>query len=172
MKHADDITIETLKYEDDGSIPNHPSYPLLLYKNVMTSEEDPKDILAENNWLGAWRGRVAPYHHYHSNSHEVLVVAGGSAKLQLGGEQGGQVRIEQGDAIILPAGFGHKLLEGSADFTVIGAYPNGQSYDFCYGKADERPEKLENIKKVPLPYNDPLFGKNGPLFSYWTDEKC
>ncbi|QQK74473.1 hypothetical protein HUG15_01845 [Salicibibacter cibarius] len=168
MKPSKDIAIEPLKYDDDGSIPNHPSYPLLLYKNVMTSEDDPKDVFAQNNWLGAWRGSVAPYHHYHSNSHEVLVVSSGSALLQLGGEQGAEVNIQQDDTVILPAGFGHKRLEASDDFEVIGAYPNGQSYDFCYGYADERPEKLENIKKVPLPDTDPLFGESGPLFSYWS----
>ncbi|SDI45387.1 hypothetical protein SAMN04488123_102233, partial [Natribacillus halophilus] len=61
---------------------------------------------------------------------------------------------------ILPAGFGHKRLEASDDFQVIGVYPNGQNYDFCYGYADERPEKLENIKQVPLPGDDLLFGRN------------
>lgn len=167
MKQATDIIIEPFKYEDDGCIPNNPSFPLLLYKNVMTHEDQPIDILAQNNWLGAWRGVVAPYHHYHSNSHEVLVAARGSGWLLLGGEQGAQVNIGQGDTIILPAGFGHKRLKGSEDFEIIGAYPNGQDYDFCYGYSDERPEKLQNIKQVPLPDYDPLFGGNGPIFTYW-----
>ncbi|GAB2546893.1 cupin domain-containing protein [Gracilibacillus alcaliphilus] len=169
MKKPEDITIESLKFGDNGSIPNHPTYSLLLYKNVMTFDDNPKDVLTKNKWLDAWRGSVAPYHHYHSNSHEALIVADGAAILQVGGEQGQQVHVEQGDAIILPAGFGHKLIESNADFAVIGAYPNGQSYDFCYGKADERPEKLANIKKVPLPEADPVFGKVGPLFSYWAE---
>lgn len=169
MKQAADIVIEPFKFEDDGSIPNHPSFPMLVYKNVLTPEDKPIDILAKNNWLGAWHGGVAPYHHYHSISHEVIVVASGSGLLLLGGEQGAEVNIGQGDTIILPAGFGHKRLEASVDFEVIGAYPNGQNFDFCYGYTDERPEKLENIKQVPLPDKDPLFGENGPLFTYWKE---
>lgn len=171
MKQPAKITIKTFIFQDNGSIPNHPTYPLLLYKNVITSADNPKDVLAENNWLGQWRGGIAPYHHYHSNSHEVLIVVNGADQVQLGGEQGERVQIEQGDTIIIPAGFGHKLIESSTDFSVIGAYPNGQSYDFYYGKKNERPENLENIKKVPLPDNDPLFGRTGPLFTYWADEK-
>lgn len=170
MKQSENVEIKSLQFKDDGSIPNNPAYPLLLYKDVITSTDDVKAILTENNWLGAWRGGVASFHHYHSNTHEVLVVVSGKAQLQLGGEQGEQVQVEQGDTAILPAGVGHKLLEGSTDFAVIGAYPNGKSYDFCYGKAEERHENVENIKNVPLHDTDPLFGERGPLFSYWVDE--
>ncbi|MFD1416110.1 cupin domain-containing protein [Oceanobacillus jeddahense] len=169
MKQSENVKIKSLQFKDDGSIPNNPTYPLLLYKDVITSEGEAKSALTENNWLGAWRGSVAPFHHYHSNTHEVLTVVDGKAQLQLGGEQGDQVQVEQGDTVVLPAGVGHKLLEASSDFAVIGAYPNGKSYDFCYGKAEERPENLENIKNVPLPDTDPLFGEDGPLFSYWAD---
>ena len=167
MKQSADIDIKTFKFKDDGSIPNHPSYPLLVYKNVLTAKDDPTNILAKNNWLGVWRGSVFPYHHYHSNSHEVLVVIRGSGLLQLGGKLGAKITVQQGDAMILPAGFGHRLIGGSIDFEVIGAYPNGQKYDFCTGDPNERSKNLENIRKVPLPDNDPLFGENGPLFTYW-----
>lgn len=78
MKQPAKITIKTFIFQDNGSIPNHPTYPLLLYKNVITSADNPKDVLAENNWLGQWRGGIAPYHHYHSNSHEVLIVVNGA----------------------------------------------------------------------------------------------
>ncbi|WP_078060131.1 MULTISPECIES: cupin domain-containing protein [Gracilibacillus] len=168
MKKAENMEMKSFLYENDGFIPNHPSYPLLLYKKVLTSEDDPKHILTHNNWLGAWQGTVAPFHHFHSNTHEVLVVTNGTALLQLGGERGDKVQVEQGDVVILPAGFGHKLLESSVDFAVIGAYPNGKSYDFCYGNESNRSEQIENIKHVPLPDADPLFGEKGPLFSYWT----
>ncbi|GAA0594994.1 hypothetical protein GCM10009001_08900 [Virgibacillus siamensis] len=92
----------------------------------------------------------------------------GSGRIYIGGTKLTEVRnspFEKSGAL----GAGHKRLECSDDFSVIGAYPNGQNYDFCYGCADERPDKLENIKQVPLPDNDPLFGKNGPLFSYWQN---
>jgi uncharacterized protein YjlB len=35
------------------------------------------------------------------------------------------------------------------------------------GEPDERPEVLENIRKVPLPEADPVFGNEGPLLEHW-----
>lgn len=167
MHKSEEIEIITLKGEDDGSIPNHPEYELLIYKSVIEAEDSPKTILKNNHWLGIWENGVAPFHHYHSNSHEVLIVIDGSAQVQFGGENGETVLVEKGDALILPAGFGHKKVDADNRFTVIGAYPNGMAYDFCYGTEDERPENLENIKAVPVPEYDPIFGVSGPLFSYW-----
>src|SRR5699024_1621030 len=118
---------------------------------------------------GEWLGSVFPYHHYHSNTHEVLVVDSGTATLQLGGELGETVDVEKGDAIIFPAGYGHKMIESSEDYQNYWAYPNGMSDDMCYGKEDERPGNLENIKHVPMPPADPVFGTSGPLFNYWED---
>jgi uncharacterized protein YjlB len=47
---------------------------------------------------------------------------------------------------------------------VVGAYPKGQeSYDLRTGEERERPGVLENIRGVPLPETDPLFGEGGPL---------
>ncbi|MGH3107135.1 MAG: hypothetical protein ACRDN7_00900, partial [Rubrobacter sp.] len=54
-------------------------------------------------------------------------------------------------------------------FSVVGAYPRGQeSYDLRTGEEGERPEVLENIRNVPLPASDPLFGENGPLTQRWS----
>ncbi|GFK21422.1 cupin domain-containing protein [Tetragenococcus halophilus] len=167
MKRQDEVKVQALYFMDDGSIPNNSQFPLLIYKNVMEAEEEAMQILYQNHWSNAWRNGVFPYHHYHSNSHEVLVVDRGSALLQMGGENGEQLEAQQGDVLILPAGTGHKLLEKQADFSVIGAYPNGQDYDICYGKKEERPEKLNNINEVLIPDNDPIYGKQGILFSYW-----
>lgn len=170
MRKAETIKITPLKHADDGMIPNHPIYPLLLYKNVIEKNDDIENILSQNNWLGIWQGGVAPYHHFHSNTHEVVVVDSGSATLHLGGEDGTKVEVEAGDVAIIPAGFGHKNIDSSTDFTVYGAYPEGKEYDFCYGEKEERSKKLENIRNVELPEFDPIFGKDGPLFKYWKNE--
>ncbi|WP_348634504.1 cupin domain-containing protein [Staphylococcus sp. GDY8P59P] len=106
-------------------------------------------------------------HHYHSNTHEVLIVVSGNAIVQLGGEFGPHVDIQQGDVIIIPAGYGHKRVHSYHNFAVIGAYPNGQDYDFCTGNPDEWPQNIENIKNASLPDTDPIYGKDGPLFKYW-----
>ncbi|TVT27738.1 cupin domain-containing protein [Salinicoccus cyprini] len=167
MKRIEDIEIIPLKMEDDGSIPNNPELPLLLYKNVFEESDDIPNILNANDWSGDWLGSVHPFHHYHSNTHEVLAVKAGSATLLLGGEQGEAVEAEKGDVIILPAGYGHKRIEASDDYANYGAYPGGVDFDMNYGKAEERPEKIENIRQVPLPQYDPVFGENGPLFDHW-----
>lgn len=167
MKNMNGIEMKTIQVEDDGRIPNHPKYPLLIYKNAFEADDDVTGTLKANNWLGAWKGSVLPYHHYHSNTHETLVVDEGTASLMLGGEMGEEVTVEAGDVAILPAGYGHMLKDSSSDFAIIGTYPDGKDYDMCYGRAEDRAKELDNIKNVPLPDNDPLYGADGPLFTYW-----
>ncbi len=104
MKRQDEVKVQALYFMDDGSIPNNSQFPLLIYKNVMEAEEEAMQVLYQNHWSNAWRNGVFPYHHYHSNSHEVLVVDSGSALLQMGGENGEQLEYQQGDVFILPAG--------------------------------------------------------------------
>ncbi len=40
MKRAEDIEVITIKIEDDGQIPNHPAFPLLIYKSVFEEGDD------------------------------------------------------------------------------------------------------------------------------------
>ncbi|SOC40666.1 cupin domain-containing protein [Salinicoccus kekensis] len=169
MKEAKETEIIQIEVEDDGRIPNHWKLPLLIYKEALDSEDDAAKTLNENGWSGEWLGSVHPFHHYHSNTHEVLVVDSGTATLQLGGELGEKVDVSPGDVIILPAGYGHKMIESSDDYQNYGAYPGGVEFDMNYGESDERPEVLDNIKKVPMPEADPIFGEDGPLFNYWND---
>ena len=107
------------------------------------------------------------YHHYHSTAHEVLGVYGGTAEIQLGGEDGVVVSIARGDMVIIPAGVAHKNLGSSRDFRVVGAYPRGQRPDMNYGRAGERPRADENITRVVLPAIDPIYGSHGPLMKRW-----
>lgn len=156
-------------FKDDGKIPNNPNLPLLVYPKAL-DERDPsnvKNLLSENGWRGAWTGGVFSYHHYHSTAHEVLAVVGGSASIVFGGEAGEAVEVSAGDVVAIPAGVGHFNAGADGDFTVIGAYADGRSWDLLTGKPDERPESIENIKNVPLPKNDPLLGGSGPLLERW-----
>jgi len=161
------------RFEDDGRIPNNPNLPLLLYPRALEeSDLSPsyvKKLLAENGWGGAWVNGVFPYHHYHSTSHEVLVVVGGSASITFGGPGGETVEVSSGDVVVIPAGVGHRNEGSSGDFSVVGAYPRGQeNYDLRTGEEGERPEVLENIRNVALPEKDPLYGDRGPLVRRWT----
>ena len=73
-----------------------------------------------------------------------------------------------GDVVLLPAGTGHKKLEASDDFEVVGAYPGGVAYNLKTGEPGERPYVLEDIQNTPLPKMDPVYGDRGPVIEKWT----
>lgn len=156
-------------FEDDGTIPNNPQLNVIFYPEAFKDDlERMEAVFNRNNWQNSWMGGVFDYHHYHSNTHEVIGVRSGSAILQLGGEDGEQIKVKAGDVAVLPAGTGHKKIEATADFQVIGAYPNGVSYNLKTGEPGERPFVLEDIQNTPLPQTDPVYGKTGPLLDHWT----
>ncbi len=168
-----DIDVREYRFEDDGRIPNNPNLPLLVYpRGLSEPEQQPsrcKELLAKNGWGGAWVDGVFSYHHYHSTSHEVLCVVSGRTSIAFGGPEGETVEVQAGDMVVIPAGVGHCNSGSSGDFTVVGAYPRGQeNYDLRTGEEGERPKVLENIRDVPLPEADPLFGEGGPLLQRWS----
>lgn len=68
--------------------------------------------------------------------------------------------------MVIPAGAGHKNLE-SVDLGVVGAYPEGRSWDLNRGLPSERPQAYKNIAELPIPGRDPLLGENGGLVKIW-----
>lgn len=162
---------QMLHFKDDGMIPNS-KYPLLHYQQAF-SQNGPvgadwlEQHFAKNNWTNSWRNGVYPFHHYHSTSHEVLGIYSGSALLHLGGEKGQKVEVKAGDIIVIPAGVGHKNLGSSQDFGVVGAYPDGRSWDIMRGQPGERPKADERIAALPVPSFDPFLGKQGGLVGVW-----
>ncbi len=164
--------IKTLQFSVNGNFPNNPDLPVLLYKNVFDfGEADPasqiEKLFSQNNWGGSWRNGVYNYQHYHSTAHEALGIYGGWADLQLGGPDNEPVHVEKGDLVVLPVGTAHKRINSGDGFAVVGAYPDDQSWDMNYGKKEELEKAKGNIKKVALPENDPVFGKNGKMFKFW-----
>lgn len=162
--------------EDDGTFPNSGLF-ILIYKNAIQFDENSgsekdaarviEEIFKKNNWRNSWKNGIYDYQHYHSNTHEVLGVYRGSTTVQLGGEKGIAEKLEKGDIIIIPAGVAHKNITPGNNFKCVGAYPDGIDYDIKKGKPNERPKADENIKEVPLPENDPVYGNPGPLFKNW-----
>jgi len=155
---------EKLYFKDDGKIPNS-KYPLILYRNAFSARSEDgaswlEQHFAANNWTNSWRNGVYPFHHYHSTSHEVLGVYQGKALVHLGGEQGEKVTIEAGDIIVIPAGVGHKNL-GGENLGVVGAYPDGRSWNINRGEPGERPQTDKNIAALPIPTTDPFGGDKG-----------
>ncbi|MBG9782936.1 cupin domain-containing protein [Shouchella lehensis] len=168
MRDISEITLQQHFFPDDGRIPNHPHYPFVRYPAVFDKTDAIEEVLERNHWRNTWRGSVFDYHHYHSNAHEVLVVAEGDAMLHIGGASGEELHVAIGDVLLLPAGTGHKFIRGSHSFTVVGAYPNGTAYNLCTGDPIEKDKHIQQIAAVPKPSHDPIFGENGPLLTLWT----
>jgi uncharacterized protein YjlB len=162
----------TFQFKDDGIIPNHPRWPLVLYRGAMHPDGrfDPaavfEEIFAANGWGDSWRDGIYDYVHYHSRIHEVLGIARGEGKVQFGGLKGRTVALKAGDVAILPAGTGHQCLAASRDFLVIGAYPPNGTYDECT-KSEDRKAALTTIPRVGRPRKDPVYGSDGPLLKVW-----
>lgn len=164
---------EIFHFKDDGVIPNN-QLPVIIYRQCFSERGNAaaewlENKFAENNWKNSWRNGVFDYHHYHSNTHEVLGVYSGKALLQLGGKNGKKLDVSAGDVIVIPAGVAHKNLE-SANFAVVGAYPGGRSHDMNTGKEGERPGADKNISAVPIPNNDPIQGSKTGLREIWKNK--
>lgn len=172
-KAARKVEPERFLFKDDGAIPNNPKLPFLVYKDCVKLEgaADPAAIFealfASRGWGQSWRNGVYPYAHYHSRIHEVLGVARGTARVRFGGKHGKELTLGPGDVAVLPAGTGHQCIKASDDFLVVGAYPPKGEYDECRERADEHARALESIPKTPLPEQDPVFGRRGPLKRLW-----
>jgi uncharacterized protein YjlB len=99
----------------------------------------------------------------------VLGVCAGSARVQFGGPSGPVVEVKAGDVAVLPAGTGHRCIEASSDFLVVGAYPGGhEDVDELRGDFREQAAAAERIARVPLPGADPVYGAEGPLLERWA----
>ena len=157
--------------KDDGVFPNS-TLPVLYYRNILKHPfffpaRNIRRIFARNNWTNSWKSGIFDYHHYHSNTHEVMGMLEGKTTIQLGGPNGKKLAIKEGDVLVIPAGVAHKNLGKENDITCIGAYPDGRHYDMNYGKPGERPATDKNIQSVPVPECDPVFGKNKGLPKMW-----
>ncbi|MFB6098644.1 MAG: cupin domain-containing protein [Salinibacter sp.] len=162
--------MQTQTFADDGQFPNNETLPVVLLRGALAPEEGAEtyeQVFRAHEWRGQWRNGIFSYHHYHSTAHEVLGIAQGSARVQLGGPSGEAFAVAAGDVVVLPAGVAHKNLGADADFLVVGAYSDGQQWDLKRGRPEERPEADRNIERVPLPSTDPVYGDGGPLIEHW-----
>jgi uncharacterized protein YjlB len=74
--------------------------------------------------------------------------------------------VAAGDALVLPAGTGHRRAQDEGGFTVVGAYPRGQErYDLLRGDSPEEVAAArERIAALPVPDEDPV---GGPGIGLW-----
>ena len=170
-KQQEFVEPEQFKFRDDGIFPNS-DLPLLVYRRVLTTEVGDDAFMfeqrfAQNDWSNSWRNGGYSFPHYHSTSHELLGVFRGAATLRLGGEHGKSVEVHAGDVIVIPAGVAHQKVDASADFAVVGAYPDGREWDLLRGRPGERPKADRTIATLPIPDYDPIYGAEGPLRQIW-----
>jgi uncharacterized protein YjlB len=163
------VEIETFTFAYDGTIPNS-QLPLIVYRNVDDASDavSCEDLFARHGWLGAWRNGIYDFHHFHSTAHEVLGIVRGEARVILGGPNGRRFELSAGDVAVLPAGTGHFNAGSSPDLLVVGAYPDGMSWDLRRGDPGERDEVMANISRVPRPRRDPVAGDEGPVVQLWS----
>ena len=163
----------TFQFSDDGDIPNNAHLPLIVYAGAL--DPLPRDAATAfeelfhlHGWGGMWRNGIFPFHHYHSTAHEALGIAAGEAEVRFGGEAGETLRVRAGDAVLIPAGVGHKRISGSPDLLVIGAYPAGQRADLMREGAEDKAGIRARIAAVALPATDPVGGAGGPMMGLWS----
>ncbi len=164
------------RFGDAGAFPNNPRLPVIIYKRcgarsgARNSDELAlwfEDRWPRHHWTPAWRWGVYEFAHYHSTAHEALGVFRGHATLRLGDRVGATLLVEPGDLLLLPAGTAHQKLGSSADFEVVGGYPEGQTPDLLRGAPGDRPAADDRIARVPLPMSDPVLGGSGPVAQHW-----
>lgn len=147
-------------FKDDGFIPNS-HFPVLLNRkaisfrgmNAKEAEAMLKEQALKTGWRWDWGWKVFKRPHYHSTTHEALVIFSGNATLQLGGHRIGKImKVSQGDTIVIPAGVAHQALERSHDFWVFGHYPIGaEPWDMMFCRKKERVIALPNLAKLSEP---------------------
>lgn len=168
---AQSAVVDTFRFDAGGNIPNNPKLPAVRMRAVVATDAGAaaiRTLMEAHGWGGTWTWTVYDFHHYHSNAHETLIVASGWARLVIGGPQGRILRVEAGDALVLPAGTGHCRVEASPDFQVCGGYPRGQeTCDTIRSSQPLTPDIARRIGAVPLPEADPVYGADGPLPDIW-----
>ena len=156
---------ERLFLADDGTIPNNPRLPALLFRAALPpgEPEAAEALFARHGWPPAWRNGIYDYHHYHPDAHEALAIVRGDVRVMLGGEAGQAVDLTAGDVVVLPAGTGHRNLGASPDLLVVGAYPPGQSPTEYRGRPGEHAKAVPQITQLPDPACEPVRGGAWPL---------
>lgn len=152
--------MQKLFFGDDGFIPNS-RFPVILdrkavdFSGVSVSDDETmiRSYGLKTGWNLEWLWRVYKRPHYHSTTHEALVVYKGSATLRLGGHRVGKiVKVGRGDSIVIPAGVAHQAIKRSKDFQVFGFYPVGaKPWDLLLCRKKDREIALANLALLAAP---------------------
>ncbi|KAH7355707.1 hypothetical protein BKA66DRAFT_429820 [Pyrenochaeta sp. MPI-SDFR-AT-0127] len=176
------VKVDSYKLAPTPLIPNSP-YPLLHYPGLLRDRvggadfktTDIFDLFASNGWQSQWIARYGPdiQSHYHSTTHECMVVISGQGatirfgvadckdwdhgKFDIGdranGEEGGlELQASLGDVFIIPAGIAHKTFAPRPSTSALAFH---QPQDIKEGRAreiteDKEKKRREFFSKVPV----------------------
>ncbi|PSR79492.1 hypothetical protein PHLCEN_2v7017 [Hermanssonia centrifuga] len=167
------LRVSTHQIPRYGHFPNTTIHnrPLIIYHNAFESVTSASQIESHLKNVGVcipdWRSTMYEKSHFHSTTHEFLVVASGKARLLFGGEQNPKaagIDVQAGDAMLVPAGVAHRLLEGSEDFEMVGSYPaEAEKWDMRYGGEVGTESRIAALRWFT---EDPLYGMNGPVTNF------
>ncbi|KAF3926770.1 hypothetical protein ABW21_db0208255 [Orbilia brochopaga] len=155
---AASITVDRHQIPSHGLIPNTSPHglPFTIYRSAFPNSASSKDVekaLKSNGWDPAWQHTMYPTTHFHSTTHESLIVIAGAAELRIGGDDNPaaiSVTVRHGDAMFIPVGVAHRLVKqvDGGGFMMVGAYPEGaEKWDMCYGREGEG-DVGEKVKAV------------------------
>lgn len=159
------VVVKKYQLQPTDLIPNS-KYPLLHYVGLLPKEAlnpaQVHDRYADNGWETQWIFRYGPTQtsHYHSRTHECMVVLTGTAKIRFGVadlaedmeenthgkgfEKGGiELDAKAGDAFIIPAGVSHKTFNTSDNSTFKLLTPGG-------GHKIEAPDARKALSEIEL----------------------
>lgn len=165
--------VQTFLFGADHEVPNNARLPVVYYPAALDllRERDParsfEVLFARNRWTGSWRNGIYPFRHFHPSAHEVLGLARGQARVELGGTGGRLVALRAGDVVVLPAGTAHRKVDATSDLLVVGAYPEGSCVDQRRAGEADIVEACAKAAAVALPARDPVHGGSGPLVGLW-----
>lgn len=165
--------VETIHLFEQKPFPNN-SLPLLYYSKVLpevlggeVTSDAALALFSSYHYENGWVNGIFERHHFHSTAHEVLGCISGEAEVMFGGPEGKSVTFSKGDVVLIPAGVAHKLLQKTANFSIVGAYPDKQIHDMQYGDKLNYAYIRNNVQNVPVPEQDPIYGNDGPVQTYW-----
>ena len=153
----------------EAGIPNSP-LPLIVAGSAVLPVPSPDAVhalLRGNGWRGTWTSTIDDFWHSHVTGHEVLVCAAGSARVGFGGPAGIALDMVPGDAVIVPAGVGHRRLSATPGFAVVGGYPPGQDGTVTRAGGMDLDAARQAIALLALPDADPLSGDSPGRLAAW-----
>jgi uncharacterized protein YjlB len=158
-----------------GGFPNTSlsSQPIQIYRSAFLPPLSTPRISDHVRAVGivepSWVYTMYTESHFHSTTHELLIVLAGSALIQFGGPANPaaiETKVNEGDVMMIPAGVAHALLEEQGGFRMLGCYPVGAAqWDHCTATGERWGKEIETrIRALHWFKEDPIYGPGSPEY--------